>query len=142
MKKYSQKYLTVFSANLMFWLTALFFSSLEVFFRNMEEFTFPVRHVWWIMLAVAVGIAVAISLLEALLPGKAVLWIAAITTLGGICFYVQMLFLNGQMMEMMGENVPFTQETVLKNLAIWAVMAVCFLLFCICLISLIREKRV
>ena len=131
MKKYSQKYLTVFSANLLFWLTALFFSSLEVFFRNMEEFTFPVRHVWWIMLAVALGIAVAISLLEALLPGKAVLWIAVITTLGGICFYVQMLFLNGQMMEMMGENVPFTQETVLKNLAVWAVMAVCFLLFCI-----------
>ena len=133
MTKYSQKFMVVGSANLFFWLTALFFSPLEVFFRNLEEFTFPVNHVWWVMLALAVAIALMVSSLEAVLPGKAVIWIAAIMILGGICFYVQMLFLNGQMMEMMGENVPFTRETVLRNLAVWAVLAVCFLLVCILL---------
>ena len=133
MTKYSQKFMVVGSANLFFWLTALFFSPLEVFFRNLEEFTFPVNHVWWVMLAFAVAIALVVSSLEAVLPGKAVIWIAAIMILGGICFYVQMLFLNGQMMEMMGENVPFTRETVLRNLAVWAVIAVCFLLLCILL---------
>ncbi|MBP5169243.1 MAG: hypothetical protein ILP14_08595 [Oscillospiraceae bacterium] len=133
MKKYSQKFLVAGSANLLFWLTVLFFSPLEVFFRNLEEFTFPVNHVWWIMLLLAVAITLVVSFLEALLPGKAVIWIAVVTLLGGICFYVQMLFLNGQMMEMMGENVPFTRETVGKNLTIWAMIAICFLLLCIVL---------
>ncbi|MBQ1401692.1 MAG: hypothetical protein IIY90_00095, partial [Oscillospiraceae bacterium] len=81
MTKYSQKFMVVGSANLFFWLTALFFSPMEVFFRNLEEFTFPVNHVWWVMLAFAVAIALMVSSLEAVLPGKAVIWIAAIMIL-------------------------------------------------------------
>ena len=86
MKKYSGKFALTLAANLCLWLTALFFSSMEIYFRNLPEFNFPVQHVWWIMLAFAFAVALAVAAIEAFLPGKAVLWIAAITVLGGICF--------------------------------------------------------
>ena len=130
MKKYGSKFLTAAAANLFLWLTALFFSSVEIYYRNIAEFNFPPRHVWWIMLAASCIIALCVAALEALLLGKAVLWISAVSVLGGICFYVQMLFLNGQMIEMMGENVPFDTKTVGMNLFTWLLIAVCFLALC------------
>ena len=131
MKKYGSKFLTAAAANLFLWLTALFFSSVEIYYRNIAEFNFPPRHVWWIMLAASCIIALCVAALEALLPVKAVLWIGAVSVLGGICFYVQMLFLNGQMIEMMGENVPFDTKTVTLNLLTWLLIAVCFLALCV-----------
>ena len=131
MKKYGSKFLTAAAANLFLWLTALFFSSVEIYYRNIAEFNFPPRHVWWIMLAASCIIALCVAALEALLPAKAVLWIGAVSVLGGICFYVQMLFLNGQMIEMMGENVPFDTKTVTLNLLTWLLIAVCFLALCV-----------
>ncbi|MBQ8076362.1 MAG: sulfatase-like hydrolase/transferase [Oscillospiraceae bacterium] len=141
MKKYSGKFALTLAANLCLWLTALFFSSMEIYFRNLPEFNFPVQHVWWIMLAFAFAVALAVAAIEAFLPGKAVLWIAAITVLGGICFYVQMLFLDGQMLEMMGENVPFSKKTVVVNLAIWAAIIIGFLLICILLQKQAGERK-
>ena len=130
MKKYSSKFMTAAAANLLLWLTALFFSSVEIYYRNIAEFNFPPRHVWWIMLAASCIIALCVAALEALLPAKAALWIGAVSVLGGICFYVQMLFLNGQMIEMMGENVPFDTKTVGVNLFTWLLIAGCFLALC------------
>ncbi len=82
------------------------------------------------MLAASCVTALVVAAPEALLPAKAVLWISAVSVLGGICFYVQMLFLNGQMIEMMGENVPFGTKTVAINLLTWLLIAVCFLALC------------
>ena len=130
MNKYGQKFLLTTVTNIFFWLTALFFSSMEILYRNLAEFTFSAHHVWWIMLIFAAGVALLISAIESLLPKRAVLWIAVITVLGGLCFYVQMIFLDGQMLEMMGENIPFSKDINIKNLIIWIGIAVCFMFFC------------
>ena len=136
MKKYSQKFVALAAVNLFFCLTTLFFSPMEVYMQNLSEFNFPIRHVWWIMLLFAAGIALITAAVEAMLPGKAVLPLSAVTAALGICFYVQMLFLNGRMMEMMGENVPFGRKTEIGNLAVWAGIFICFLL-----LSLLLKQR-
>ena len=130
MNKYGQKFLLSAVTNTFFWLTALFFSSMEILFRNLAEFTFSAHHVCWIMLIFAAGIALLVSAVEALLSKKAVLWIAVITILGGICFYIQMIFLDGQMLEMMGENIPFSRDINIKNLIVWIGIAICYLFLC------------
>ena len=116
---YRKKFFFVLLVNLFLCLTGIFFSSLEVYIGNMGEFTFPVRHVWWIILSLSVLVSVFLSCLESFLPEKAVLTLCALAIAVGICFYLQSMFMNSQLQELTGENVFFGAGTVKKNLALW-----------------------
>ena len=125
---YRKKFFFVLLVNLFLCLTGIFFSSLEVYIGNMGEFTFPVRHVWWIMLSLSIFLSVFLSCLESFLPEKAMLTLCAMTLAAGICFYLQSMFMNSQLQELTGENIIFTARTVRNNLIIWITVIVFVLL--------------
>ena len=111
--------LTILLCNLFLTMTVAFFSPLEVFLSNITDFQFPFRNIWWVQLIVAVGGALALTLVMGVLPARAG-QIAASVTLGlGVAAYVQAMFLNGSMVSLTGDRMEISSGQVIWNLVIW-----------------------
>jgi len=121
-KAFLSKFVTGLCVNLFFFATILFFLPLEVFMGNVVEFAFPFANVWWIMLLLAVGCTLVLSLAESLLPRVVTAILHALTAAAGIACYVQSMFLNGKMVSLTGDDMQLTQGDITVNLIIWAVI--------------------
>lgn len=128
--------MSILSVNLFLFLTGMFFLPLEVYLGNYSEFTFAWQTVWPVMLAVSLLAVAAFTLLECLLPEKIRNFLLLASISFGICVYAQSMFMNGQLQELTGENIFFTQKTVVVNAAIW------LLIFCtvFALVALVGKK--
>lgn len=137
-----KKILLVFPVNLFLFLTAAFFLPLEVYLGNYSEFTFAWKNVWQIMLAFSLVTAGFCSLVECFLPEKIRNFFLRLSVSAGVCIYVQSMFMNGQLQELTGENITFSQRTVLLNALIWlAVFAMVFALLVLANKKSSREKQ-
>lgn len=121
---------------LFFSLTAVFFSSLEVYLGNIAEFTFPAVHVWRVMALLSIGIAAGITLVSCLLPERLADTVGYLLTGGGICFYIQSMFLNGSLQELNGENTVFGKDLLITNGLLWLILLFGFFF----LMLVIRKK--
>lgn len=122
--KYIKKLHIAFIVNLLLCLTAIFFSSMEVYLGNLAEFCFSAKHVWWVMLLTAILSAVCLAAIESLLPKKVLFAILTLTIAISICFYLQSLFLNGSLQEMTGEKVEYNNIVVFVNLVQWIIIVI------------------
>lgn len=127
---YLKKFRKILPANILLFLTFCFFSSMEVFIANCNEFSMNFSCIWWIILAGSVLLALAVSALEALLPAKAQKLIAALTAALAVCFYIQALFLNGKLPTFYEDEAVFSASTIAVNLAVWAAAAACTVTAC------------
>jgi hypothetical protein len=113
----------------------MFFSPLEVFMGNANEFVFSLGQIWWILFLVSLGGAAALTLIALALPKTAsLIWNMFIFSLG-ICCYVQSAFLNSSMTSLTGENALYSKSTVYINLIIWV-----FIIIGVITASLILKK--
>ena len=116
--------------------TALFFSSMEVYLRNIAEFTFPATHVWKIMLLLTLVFPLFYAFLSGFLPYKAEQTVSSVFTAVGLALYIQGMFLNGHLQELNGENTVFSSRTISGNAFLWLIL-LCVFLF---LFFMIRRK--
>ena len=120
MKKYGKKLIFTLIVNCFVVFTACFFAPIEIFLGNVIEFSFSFKNIWWIMLLFSAFSAVAVSLLESLLPEKVVKVLNALAFSLGLCFYVQSMFLNGKMGSLTGDADEYSRGVIIGNLAVWA----------------------
>ena len=117
--------LTCFAASLFLSLTVLFFAPMEVILINIQDFQFSFLSVWPFQLAVSLAAAVLMTLAFAFLPGKLSLLFSALMTAGGLAAWIQVLFLNGNMSVLTGDETAVPGTVKIMNAAIWlAVIAV------------------
>lgn len=102
-------------------LTAFFFSPLEVYLKNIAEFTFPAKHVWWIMGCFSIGSSVVYAAMSAFFPKKLSDILSRLFVGLGICIYIQSMFLNGSLQELNGENTVFSIGLKVRNILWWIV---------------------
>ncbi len=116
---------TCFAASLFLSLTVLFFAPMEVILINIRDFHFSFTNVWFFQLAVSLAAAVLMTLAFSFLPGKPSLLFSALMTAGGLAAWIQVLFLNGNMSILTGDEAAVPGTVKIMNAAIWlAVIAV------------------
>ena len=111
--------LTILMCNLFLSLTVVFFSPLEVLMANAGEFFPPFGNVWWIQLLSALAAALILAGFMLLLPGRAGLISAGISFSLGLAAYIQILFLNGDMVALTGDKMSILQSQTVLNLCLW-----------------------
>ena len=121
-KKSRRPVVTILLCNLFLALTVGFFSPLEVLLANAKEFFFPFGNIWWFQLLVSLAAAGILTLLMCLLPGRAGIIAAGVSFALGLAAYIQMLFLNGDMVALTGDEMTVTTEGKTLNLVIWGVL--------------------
>lgn len=116
---------TCFAASLFLSLTVLFFAPMEVILINIRDFHFSFTNVWFFQLAVSLAAAVLMTLAFSFLPGKPSLLFSALMTASGLAAWIQVLFLNGNMSILTGDEAAVPGTVKIMNAAIWlAVIAV------------------
>lgn len=119
-KKDAVIYFAVYS---FIFLTVCFFAPMEVYLGNYIDFSFSVRHIWWILLVFSLVCAAVLALLCSLLPEKLSSVIQTALFAVGLCFYVQSLLLNGKMISLTGDEAGYSAATCAINIIIWLVLA-------------------
>ena len=117
-----QDLITLYLSSLFLTLTVLFFSPMELILINARDFRFSFQDVWLLQLAVAVVSAGVLTGIILLFLRKTRLVFAALMTAGGLAVWIQMMFLNGNMIILTGEEMTVPRSTILVNAAIWAVI--------------------
>ena len=121
------------SIPLFFTLTFVFFAPMEVILLNGEEFNYTFESFWWFQLLVTVLAAGLMTLVICLLPRKWKTAAAALLLGAGTAAWVQMLFMNGNMIRLTGEQMQVSGTEKAVNLLIWAVIAGGIFLACVIL---------
>ena len=111
--------LTILLCSLFPALTVLFFAPLEVLMANSGEFFFPFGNVWWIQLLAALAAALVLSCLMLILPGRAGLAASGLSFALGLAAYIQILFLNGGMVALTGDQMDVSRSGGILNLLFW-----------------------
>lgn len=130
---YSMKYYikTFYSLPVCIFLlfTGLFFSPLEVYLANYNEFIFSLPQIWWILFLVSLIPAILLSLFFALLPKAWYFFFNFFSFAFGFCFWFQAMALNGKLSSFTGDSVVFSPSLMLSNLLIWIsiICLICFL---------------
>lgn len=97
----------------------LFFAPLEVFFGNINEFTFSFGDIWWILALSCTAVVTVLTAILCLLPKKVTVIIDLFIFGGGLCCYVQSMLLNGKMGTLTGVSDVYGNTTVTVNAIIW-----------------------
>lgn len=118
--------------------TVLFFSPLEVFIGNVQEFVFPFANVWWIQLLTALAASAVLTLAVAFLPKMASFLLSGVMFALGLGCYAQALLMNGAMVSLTGDEMEITQTGTLMNLAIWVLILLAVVMF---LLVMARKKK-
>lgn len=122
-----QKLITSAFVNIFVTFTLFFFSPLEVFLGNTNEFIFSLGDVWWILFLFSFGAALALTLIAVALPKTVSLIFNAIVFALGIGAYVQSNFLNGSMGSLTGEGDTYSNTLVYVNLGVWIFIVIAFI---------------
>ncbi len=125
---YLKKFRLAFAVNLLLCLTAVFFSSMEVYLGNISEFCFPAKHVWRIMLLMSFLIAFFLTTAESFLSERWLLAILILSEAVTLCFYFQSVFFNNHLQEMTGESLKFSDSLMCLNALVWILI---IFLFCL-----------
>lgn len=99
--------------------TLAFFSPIEVFLGNVNEFLFTFGDIWWILFLCSAGAVILLTLIECLLPVKASVTASLLTFGGGLCCYIQSVLLNGKMGTLTGETDVYGMKTIAVNIIVW-----------------------
>ncbi|MBN1181791.1 MAG: sulfatase-like hydrolase/transferase [Bacteroidales bacterium] len=102
--------------------TLLIFSPYEIFLNNAYSFAFSFLQFWWILALSGVLIILIVSSFYAFLPER--LYKITITLEFGIalCFYIQSLFLNYDLLMKAGIARLWSTRTEIINLCIWIII--------------------
>lgn len=112
--------------NLFFAFTLFFFSPLEIFMGNANEFVFSLGQIWWILLLTSIAAAAVLTAVALALPKTlSLLWNALWFSIGFSC-YIQSMFLNGNMGSLTGDEDVYSSATIYVNLGIWAFIIIAF----------------
>lgn len=131
---WKQKAALVLPVNAFLALSVLFFAPMEIYLGNINEFAFPLNHVWWILLLACAVLTVGGGLLEFILPDRAFLAANVAVFALGLCCYIQSLALNGKMSSLTGEEEnTFGTGLVIGNLLIWVFIATAVVVFAVLL---------
>ena len=124
----SVSFFTVFSV--------LFFGPLEIFLGNIIEFKFAASTATAILGVLSFIVAAILSVGISFLPSKILRPINLVIFSGGLCVYVQSIFLNGHMISLTGDKTTYSTGLIVGNLAVW------FLIFVVVFASwLILQKH-
>lgn len=103
-------------------LTVLFFSPLEVVLLNVRDFRFSFGNIWYVQLILAVLLSGFLTLVASFLPRRACLLFAALQSGVGLAFWIQVMFLNGSMIALTGDQMKLTPVQIILNALIWFVV--------------------
>lgn len=136
-REYRTRFQQAFSVLL---LPALLFGvlgPLEIFAGNTEEFAFGFHDFFWLFLLLAMVVLLLFALLIAALPERGGYVVQVLAFLLGIECYLQNVFFNRKLFQEDGSRMNWDalREYTWVNLALWAVLAVAILFFCL------REKH-
>lgn len=137
-----QKIALVLSVNAFAVLSVLFFAPIEVYLGNIVEFSFPFDNVWWLLLVCSLLIVAVTGAVECLLPDKIFLGANLAVFGGGLCCYIQAMFLNGKMSTLTGGSQMYDKSVVLINLVIWLLILAVIAILAVALIKRGQRKIV
>ncbi len=121
-KKYFKKLLSAFIFSGVGLFTLLFFAPIEVYLGNPTDFRFSLDAAVVILGLTALVAAVIFSVLVSFLPVK-VLKFVNLGVLGiTLCFYLQFLLFNGQMIALDGNTLNVSRGAKLGNAFIWLII--------------------
>ena len=103
-------------------LTVFFFAPLEVMLLNSRDFCIPFSGIWLFQLGVALGIASVLTLILVLLPRRVSGFMLSLMLGTGVAIWIQIMFLNGNMVVMTGDDMQVSSTQTVANAAIWAVI--------------------
>ena len=129
-----KSFVTLFLCSLFLSLTVAFFSPFEVVLMNASEFRFSVNMIWSFQLIAVVAGATVISLLLFLLPARVGRIVSACIVGFGCAFWTQMLFLNGRMVSLTGQEMIVSRLWQLLDIFAWTALIVGFLVLGIVLV--------
>lgn len=133
-----KSFITALICSLMLTMTVCFFSPLEVILTNSGEFRFPLENIWWLQLIIGIASALILALIIYTLPPKAGKICSAVILGIGVAMWVQMLFMNGKMVSLTGEEMSTTPTFIALNLLIWVVIIAAII---ISVVVLIKKRK-
>lgn len=117
--KRKKEILTIGSCHLFAALTYVFFAPMEVILLNSTEFHYTFGSFWWFQVLLALGAAVLLTLITAVLPRKIRTGAAALSLGAGTAAWIQMMFMNGKMVRLTGNEMEVSAGETAVNLIIW-----------------------
>lgn len=125
-RKKSKRFITALFVNTAFAFYILFFSPLELFIGNINEFAFPLDVTVLIMGAASLIYVVAATAVMMLLRGKVFDAVTTFVFSLTVCFYIQGNFLNKNFGYMNGQPIAWQEHTKLAvmNLALWLLLMI------------------
>ena len=115
------------SCHLFFALTYVFFAPMEVILLNHTEFYYTIESFWWFQLLLTVLAAGLMTLITMVFPGKVRTAIASLSLGAGSAAWIQIMFMNGGMVRLTGDQMTVSETETTVNLVIWiAVVAAVF----------------
>lgn len=131
-----KKVLMVASCHLFAVLTFFFFAPMEVILLNRDEFHYTFESIWWFQLLLVVFAAALMTSITMLFPNKARTKIASLSLGAGTAAWIQMMFMNGRMVQLTGTQMQVSNAEMIVNLVIWVVIIAAILI-----LALLLERR-
>lgn len=115
--------LTPGCVSLFFAMTFIFFAPMEVILMNSDEFHYRFTDFWWFQLLLVLGATVVLTVVLCLLRGKIRTAATGLLLGTGTAAWVQMMFMNGKMIRLTGDQMQISGAEKALNLVIWLVIA-------------------
>lgn len=106
-------------SNLFFAFTLIVFGPYEIFISNTNDFTFTFRDFWWMPVSAAIVYIIVATLIMMILPQKISHICNNLVFSFTLCCYIQAMFLNGKMRVLIGEQIHWSNTTIIFNLLLW-----------------------
>ncbi len=133
MKRYFKKFLSsaIFSGFGIF--TLLFFSPLEVYMGNPNDFRFFIDSALLVLGAASLLLTLLFSVAVSFLPTKVLKFLNLSVFSLSLCYYIQAMLLNGSMSILEGDNFSVDTTTSVINIFIWClIIALVFVSWFVC----------
>ena len=110
--------------------TTAFFAPLEVYLGNISNFQIYANSAILVLFLLSVVATLVASVVLSFLPIKILKTINIAVFAITVCFYIQSLFLNGQVISLVGEKQVFTKGATVINILVWlAIIALTFVMW-------------
>ncbi len=124
MKRYFKKFLSSFIFSGFGIFTLLFFSPLEVYMGNPNDFRFFIDSALLILGLASLISTLLFSVIVSFLPTKVLKFINLSVFSLSLCYYIQAMFLNGSMSILEGDNFSVDTTMSVINILIWCLIIV------------------
>lgn len=124
MKKDNKRLLTELAVMLFFSITVFGYGPVEIISNNPNSFEYGIPDIWMIQAGLSFLLALIGAIILYLLPCRLSEILTRIVFAFSLGCYIQVMFLNGKMESILGQEISFSGSTIVVNLLIWLVVFV------------------